>query len=126
MALARAYAPLRCYPVAVDGGRVLYLDLSDPQNMPFLLAGRIPYEYYEGVFMASIVRSGEAFFDVGANNGWYSALLAEIVGPTGRGFAFEPGARPFRGLELTASLYPQLEVISAAVGDREGEARDIV
>src|SRR4051794_3788370 len=93
MGLAKAYSPLRCHPVVVDGERVLYLDLSDPQNMPFLLAGRIPYEYYEGVFMTSIVRPGEAAFDVGANNGWYSSLLAEIVGPTGRVFAFEPGSR---------------------------------
>ncbi len=39
------------------------------------------------------VRPGDIVFDIGANVGLYSILLAKAVGPTGRVFAFEPDKR---------------------------------
>lgn len=36
------------------------------------------------------LRSGDVFYDVGANVGVYTLLAAEIVGPTGQVIAFEP------------------------------------
>ena len=41
-------------------------------------------------FMARTVRPGGVVVDVGANCGYYSLLLADLVGPEGRLFAVEP------------------------------------
>lgn len=37
-----------------------------------------------------LVKKGDIVFDVGANIGYYSVLLAKLVGPKGRVFSFEP------------------------------------
>lgn len=44
-------------------------------------------------FVASKVRKGGVFYDVGANVGLYSLLAANSVGPAGRVIAFEPSTR---------------------------------
>ena len=120
--LAKIARPLRMLPVRVADGRVLHLDLREIQNLPFLLVGRMPFEHFEGVFMSSVVREGETVFDVGANVGWYSTLLAQAVGPTGRVFAFEPGRAPRRMLTETVRAYPQIEIVPKGVSDHEGDA----
>jgi len=67
----------------------------------------------------ALVRPGEQVVDVGANVGWYSTMLANLVGPAGRVYAFEPNQRLLRNLGLTAAYYPNLSVIGVAVGDAE-------
>jgi len=47
---------------------------------------------------------GASVVDVGANIGFLSVLLASLVGPTGRVYAFEPAARTFEKLERTIAL----------------------
>jgi|TARA_B100001971_G_C18120684_1_gene499271 FkbM family methyltransferase len=41
-------------------------------------------------FISSKVRQGMTVFDIGADIGYYSLLLAKLVGPTGLVFSFEP------------------------------------
>jgi FkbM family methyltransferase len=41
-------------------------------------------------FMARTVRRGDVAVDIGANCGYYSLLLADLVGPDGRVYAVEP------------------------------------
>ena len=40
--------------------------------------------------VAEKLQSGEVFYDLGANLGFFSLLAARIVGPTGKVFSFEP------------------------------------
>jgi FkbM family methyltransferase len=40
--------------------------------------------------VAEKLRSGDVFYDLGANLGFFSLLAARIVGPTGKVFSFEP------------------------------------
>lgn len=51
-------------------------------------------DYEEDVDKALLgsVRAGDVVWDVGANVGHYSVRLAEVVGPQGRVYAFEPSA----------------------------------
>src|ERR1700687_1672184 len=37
-----------------------------------------------------IIRPGDVVIDVGANFGWYTTLLAELVGESGHVYSFEP------------------------------------
>lgn len=118
--LARHLRVLRGLCLTMDNGRSLVLDLSEPQNLPYLFYGRVPYELGEERVVRALVRAGEHVVDVGANVGWYSTMLAELVGLNGRVYAFEPNTDLVRSLTLTALEYPSLRVIAAAVGEASG------
>lgn len=122
MLLARRVPLLQSFPVHVTGGRVLILDLREIQNMPYLFHGTHPYEKGEEVVIRRLVSKGQAVVDIGANVGWYSTLLADLVGHEGRVYAFEPAPAALRTLRLTAHRYPQLVVMDLALSDRRGSA----
>jgi len=74
----------------------------------------------EIALVRDLVRTGDRVVDVGANVGFYSALLAERVGPAGRVFAFEPCEQNFAYLARRARALPQLRAVRAAVASRPG------
>lgn len=43
-------------------------------------------------FMMRVLREGDTAIDAGANVGFFTMLMAKLVGPTGRVFAFEPNS----------------------------------
>jgi len=53
------------------------------------------WEPVETTFIKSIVRPGDCVLDVGANLGWYTVVMARLVGAEGRVVAFEPDPRNF-------------------------------
>ncbi len=82
--------------------------------------------YWLGIYELAIqeclvreLQSGDVFYDVGANAGFFSLLASKCVGPTGRVYAFEPLP------ENICSIRSQLElngienctVVEAAVSD---------
>lgn len=72
---------------------------------------------------AAEIRPGAVIYDVGANVGFYTLLAACLTGAHGRVVAFEPLPRNLRFLEqhLALNKVENVEVIAAAVSDREGE-----
>lgn len=79
-------------------------------------------EYAELSFVRSMLRSGDAVIDVGANVGHISLLLADVVG--GRNiFAFEPAPHAFRRLKENWRLndLPTENIVEVAVGAARGE-----
>jgi len=69
------------------------------------------------------VRPGMVCWDVGANVGFYTLLLAELVGASGRVFAFEPVPRNVELLRrhLEMNKYQNVRVLPCALGDVDGE-----
>lgn len=67
---------------------------------------------------------GDTVFDVGANIGWFSLMMAARVGPAGQVYAFEPSPRIHADLRRVLALnpMPQIQPVQAAVSDQEGEA----
>ena len=122
MKLAETRIPLHSLPVTMNDGRVMYLDFREVMCLPYLLDGEIWGEKGETTFIKSIVQSQDTVIDIGANVGWYSSLLSEIVGSQGRVYGFEPSTKAFSLVEKTAKLYPQLEINQIALSDFEGEA----
>lgn len=68
------------------------------------------------------VKSGDRVIDVGANIGQYTRKLSQLVGPTGRVFAFEPVPETFEILASNMASLPSQNVtlFNAAASDRAG------
>lgn len=71
-------------------------------------------------FLAAALRPGMTVLDIGANIGIYTEFLAGTVGATGQVIAFEPELRNFERLGKATRALPQVRVVRAAVGRRNG------
>jgi FkbM family methyltransferase len=71
------------------------------------------------------LRPGMVVYDCGANVGYFSAMCARLVGPTGRVFAFEPSPRSFECLSALGRLngFEHVEAIPQAVWTHGGTLR---
>lgn len=65
---------------------------------------RTPYEEGNWKFVSRLLKPGMTFFDVGANQGFYTILASKRVGPQGRVFAFEPATTELRKLRTNLLL----------------------
>lgn len=75
-------------------------------------------------FLRHFLKPGMTAIDIGANLGVYALPMARLVGPKGRVFAYEPASEPRALLQQSRELNraKNLEIVAAAVSDREGEA----
>jgi len=73
--------------------------------------------------IAQFVPRGGVMFDIGANIGRFTTFSADLVGPEGTVYSFEPLVYPRRILSDMVKLrrLRQVEVVGAALSDREGE-----
>jgi FkbM family methyltransferase len=78
----------------VMGSFLCYLDSDDAAVAPHLAMDGF-WEAWNSVALARHVRPGWRVVDVGANHGYFTLLLAALVGPEGRVFALEPNPRLF-------------------------------
>ncbi|MGV9007342.1 MAG: FkbM family methyltransferase [Brevundimonas sp.] len=62
------------------------------------------WETWLTVFMARRLQPGMRVVDVGANHGYYTVMFADLVGPTGRVAAIEPGPRTASLLRRTVAV----------------------
>jgi FkbM family methyltransferase len=81
------------------------------------------YEPHESQLVRKIVRRDDFVFDVGANYGWFSLLMATCVGRGGTVWAFEPAPPAHAVLRENVRRNPQLEikVLPIALGSRDEE-----
>lgn len=80
-------------------------------------------------FMARTVRAGMTAVDVGANYGYYTLLLADLVGPSGATYAVEPNpdvATLLRRSVLLNGFYHRTTVCEVGAGDGPGQATLVV
>ena len=70
-----------------------------------------------------IVKEGDVVIDIGANIGYFTVLLANLVGPKGKVYAFEPDPRNFDLLQRTIEKNGWNHVIAEqkAVSNKAGE-----
>jgi len=81
------------------------------------------YEHETSKFFVRIARPGEVFYDIGANVGYFSLLMAELMGPGGRVLAFEPNPPSCDALEASSKRNNlAITVERVALSDREGTA----
>lgn len=70
------------------------------------------------------VRPGMTVLDIGANAGFLTLLLADLVGPTGRVFCFEPCPETYKLLEknIRANDLKYVRTFPVALSNRNGTA----
>ncbi|MCX5736700.1 MAG: FkbM family methyltransferase [candidate division NC10 bacterium] len=98
------------------------LDLGETAQREMFYFGT--YERKESALVRRILRPGDAFWDVGANLGYYTLLGGACVGKTGRVVAFEPFPPAWERLQRNLSLnaFPQARLVNAAVSSVVGTA----
>ena len=84
------------------------------------------WEPVETALLLRWLRPGDVFVDVGANIGYFSLLAANVVGPQGAVFAFEPDPDNYRLLRANAALNrlsERITAVEAALSEEDGEGR---
>lgn len=116
---------LRGRDLFVDYGwiRLLYTGDGDMQEVFYHLKQARWYEHDMNIFR-SLVAPGQTVVDVGANMGFISVMLASLVGPAGRVFAFEPSPLVYAKLERTiaANGLTQVTPFNLGCGARASRA----
>lgn len=110
--------------VATKHGFRLRLNLANPEQERIYFYGEHD-ERYETAALKERVRPGMHCWDIGANIGYYTCLLARLVGAGGRVLAFEPASATRARLEENVTLngFGNVRVLGCAVGSAEGVAR---
>ena len=67
-----------------------------------------------------LIKPGDTVIEVGSHIGYFSVLYAQLVGPTGRVFAFEPGDNNLPYIRANLARHPNAEIIEKAVSDQNG------
>ena len=87
------------------------------------------YEYHVTEFVARNVKPGMQVMDIGANFGYFTLLMADLVGPTGMVYAFEPNPNvaTLLGYSLRANNFTSRAVVDRrAISDRAGMATFLI
>jgi FkbM family methyltransferase len=69
----------------------------------------------------AMVKAGDTVLDIGANWGLYTWRLADLVGPSGRVYAFEPDPLSGRSLQRIAACRAHVTVQAVALSNRTGD-----
>ena len=103
-------------------GHPFLFDMRDRSVARILYLFR-EYESNELMLLARQLREGMSFMDIGANSGVYTLIAAELVGMTGKVFAFEPCPTNMSILETNLALNGLTNVIAQqrAITDRVGQ-----
>ena len=118
--LADLFVPRTCKRDALIFGSWFSLDTSDYLQR-HIYAGS--FERKETRTVRKFLRPGMTFVDVGANVGYYTALAARLVGPTGSVFAFEPSDYAFSRLSkmIEKNRLDNAHAIKCALADSAGD-----
>lgn len=127
-ALLNRAAPPEPQVVEIAGGRLQgYRFELDLQREKDLWLGS--YELELQLAISQLLETGQVAFDVGANLGYMTLLMAEAVGPSGSVIAFEPLPHNVRRIQTNLALNPPVGPVSllpVAVGAQSGRARFLV
>jgi FkbM family methyltransferase len=91
------------------GERTFWLDPAS--NFGSRLIAEGSYEKDMSNYLSGLLKPGDVFVDLGANEGYFSILASELVGETGRAFAVEPQARLWPVILRNAMLNGRTNVI---------------
>ena len=97
----------------------LKVNLANPEHQ-YLYFYRTHDERYVATKLPKIIKRGDICWDIGANIGFYTCLLASQVDNTGAVVAFEPAARTCGYVYENVSLnqFSNVTVVNKGLGDK--------
>jgi len=97
------------------------LDISGWSNRATWALGRF-YDLGTQLVVCKLLRPGDLFVDIGANEGMISLVAARFVGSNGKVIAFEPNPVPRAKFEKNLELnnISTVNIIAAGASDQEG------
>jgi len=103
---------------AMIDGRKMVLDKKDA----LLLSINKIYEENETNFLKNLIKKGDVVLDIGANIGYYTLLFAQLVGNTGKVYAFEPDPRNYQLIEKNIEInnFTNVVLVKKAVCAKSG------
>lgn len=113
-------------------GRVYEISHGPMAGLRWRRRNSLPFWYHLGIyepetsrFIASHLKPGDTFWDLGANAGYHTLMAAREVGSTGRVIAVEPdpGTCEILREQLELNGITHCTVVQAAVSDRAGHTR---
>jgi FkbM family methyltransferase len=109
-------------------GHKMFVDSRDVSLSPFIISDG-HWELWISNFIRSTLRSGMTAVEIGSNCGYYSVLIADLIGKKGKLFAFDANPRMYelthKNLEMNG-FRERSRVFNKAVSDREGIAKFFV
>ena len=98
--------------------QTIYFDWTDPIIVESFSQSR-PYEKGTVSILSKLIKKGMNVVNIGANIGYFTLLIAKLVGPTGHVFAFEPFPKnvEFLRKNIEANGYKNVEIIQQAVSN---------
>lgn len=105
----------------------LRLFVDPTSNLGWMINHYGSYEELTVNIFRANIRPGDIVLDIGANEGFFSALASSLVGPSGRVIAVEPQTRLQDILEINLALNPHspTTVIQGVVSEENGAEAQI-
>ncbi len=103
------------------GNNKMYIDKNDRVvSLALLLNGT--WEEFETEVFKKNLKKEDVVLDIGANIGYHTLIAAEIVGKTGRVYAFEPDPKNFEILKRNVEVngYKNVTLVNKALSDTNG------
>jgi FkbM family methyltransferase len=108
---------LKCVPIKTESG-ILYADLRNNSSRSLLANPKS--NSGEDKIMRRFVRPGDTVFDIGAHLGFYTLILSELAGGSGKVYAFEPNSELLPSLKKTLAPLSNVQLLRIALSDRKG------
>jgi len=104
-------------------GNKMCVNTEDRYIAPLLIMQA--YERQQTQLLKGLLKPGMVVLDIGANIGYYALIMAHVVGPSGKIYAFEPEPRNYDLLVMNVSLngYTNIITVQKAVSNRHGKAK---
>lgn len=83
---------------------------------------KVNYEPETTRIFDAVLKEGDAVIIAGAHQGYFVSYMANLVGKTGRVFAFEPEPNNFGILSETVKGLDNVEIFNFAIGDKKAKA----
>lgn len=114
----------RCIVFKRIKGHRMALDLRD-QGLSRMLFCFDVIEQFKTELIEKALRKGDTFLDIGANLGYYTLIVAKIVGDGGKVFAFEPEPNNFALLKRNAEMngLKNVVLVQKAVSNKSGKTK---
>jgi len=100
--------------LSIKLGDFLYKNAFPVYNLIYPIFKR-KQDKHEIALLNKYIKNGDVVLDIGANIGFYTKILSDLVGSTGKVYAFEPDKTNFSYLQKNASVLKNVSLINKAV-----------